>query len=54
MSSCDFFDQVPRIALRDSLADLLGSASGGLLSYGKRRTLLDRVNDDAVFPIKAT
>ncbi|MDO8447945.1 MAG: hypothetical protein Q7T10_03975 [Rhodoferax sp.] len=30
----DFFDQVPRITLRDPLAELLGSATGGLLSYG--------------------
>lgn len=29
-----FFDQVPRITLRDPLAELLGSAGGGLLSYG--------------------
>lgn len=34
MSYPDFFDQVPRITLRDPLAELLGSASGGLLSYG--------------------
>lgn len=30
----DFFDQVPRITLRDPLAGLLGSVTGGLLSYG--------------------
>lgn len=30
----EFFDQVPRITLRDPLAELLGSAGGGLLSYG--------------------
>lgn len=29
-----FFDEVPRITLRDPLADLLGSVRGGLLSYG--------------------
>ncbi len=34
MSFPDFFDQVPRITLRDPLADLLGSVTGGLLSYG--------------------
>lgn len=34
MSFPDFFDQVPRITLRDPLAELLGSAAGGLLSYG--------------------
>ena len=54
MSSCDFFDQVPCFTLRDPLADLLVSANGGLLSLGKRRTLLDRANDNAVFSIKAT
>lgn len=30
----DFFDLVPRITLRDPLADLLGSVTGGLMSYG--------------------
>ena len=34
MSYPDFFDQVPRITLRDPLAELLGSVTGGLLSYG--------------------
>ena len=34
MSFPDFFDQVPRITLRDPLADLLGSVTGGLMSYG--------------------
>lgn len=29
-----FFDQVPRIALRDPLADFLGAADGGLFEYG--------------------
>lgn len=29
-----FFDQIPRITLRDPLAELLGSVDGGLLSYG--------------------
>ena len=29
-----FFDEVPRITLRDPLAELLGSVQGGLLSYG--------------------
>jgi hypothetical protein len=29
-----FFDEVPRITLRDPLAELLGSVTGGLLSYG--------------------
>jgi len=30
----DFFAQVPHITLRDPLAELLGSAEGGLLRYG--------------------
>lgn len=34
MSFPAFFDQVPSITLRDPLADLLGSATGGLISYG--------------------
>ena len=34
MSFPDFFDEVPRITLRDPLAELLGSVTGGLLSYG--------------------
>jgi hypothetical protein len=34
MNFPDFFGQVPRITLRDPLADLLGSATGGLMSYG--------------------
>lgn len=34
MNFPEFFDQVPRITLRDPLAELLGSVSGGLLSYG--------------------
>lgn len=34
MSFPDFFDQVPRITVRDPLAELLGSCPGGLLSYG--------------------
>lgn len=34
MRDPDFFAQVPRITLRDPLAELLGSAEGGLLSYG--------------------
>lgn len=34
MNFPDFFDQVPRITLRDPLADLLGSVTGGLMSYG--------------------
>jgi len=29
-----FFEQVPRITLRDPLAELLGSVSGGLMTYG--------------------
>lgn len=29
-----FFDQVPRLTLRDPLADILGAASDGLISYG--------------------
>ena len=29
-----FFDQVPRITLRDPLAELLGSVEGGRLTYG--------------------
>lgn len=29
----DFLDQVPRITLRDPLADLLGSVIGGQMSY---------------------
>lgn len=29
-----FFEQVPRITLRDPLAELLGSVEGGLISYG--------------------
>jgi len=29
----DFFGQVPRIALRDALADTLGAAVGGVLEY---------------------
>jgi hypothetical protein len=29
-----FFDDVPRLRIRDPLADLLGSAEGGLLEYG--------------------
>jgi len=29
-----FFEQVPRITLRDPLAELLGSVEGGLMSYG--------------------
>lgn len=31
-----FFDEVPRITLRDPLAELLGSVHGGLLSYGDK------------------
>jgi hypothetical protein len=34
MNFPDFFDQVPCITLRDPLADLLGSATGGLMRYG--------------------
>jgi len=34
MNFPDFFAQVPCITLRDPLADLLGSATGGLMSYG--------------------
>ena len=34
MNFPDFFGQVPRITLRDPLANLLGSATGGLMSYG--------------------
>ena len=34
MTFPEFFGQVPRITLRDPLAGLLGSAEGGLLSYG--------------------
>lgn len=30
----DFFDQVPRLRVRDPLADFLGAAEGGLLEYG--------------------
>lgn len=30
----DFFDQVPRLRVRDPLADFLGAAEGGLLDYG--------------------
>ena len=30
----DFFVEVPRITLRDPLAELLGSVTGGLLTYG--------------------
>ncbi|MET7016066.1 hypothetical protein ABXR19_17915 [Uliginosibacterium flavum] len=30
----DFFTQVPRIQLRDPLADLLGSVKGGVIEYG--------------------
>lgn len=30
----EFFDQVPQITLRDPLAELLGSAQGGLMRYG--------------------
>ena len=29
-----FFEQVPRITLRDPLAELLGSVDGGLMTYG--------------------
>lgn len=28
-----FFDEAPRIVVRDPLADLLGAAEGGLLEY---------------------
>ena len=28
-----FFDEAPRILVRDPLADLLGAAAGGLLEY---------------------
>lgn len=34
MNFPDFFDKVPRITLRDPLADLLGSVTGGQMSYG--------------------
>lgn len=34
MSFPAFFEQVPRITLRDPLAELLGSVEGGLLTYG--------------------
>lgn len=30
----DFYDSVPRIFLRDPLAELLGAAEGGLIEYG--------------------
>ena len=29
-----FFDQAPRILVRDGLAELLGAAEGGLIEYG--------------------
>ena len=29
-----FFDQVPRLTVRDPLADFLGAAEGGVLEYG--------------------
>ncbi len=34
MALPDFFAQVPRIVLRDRLAELLGAAEGGLIEYG--------------------
>lgn len=34
MNFPDFFGQVPSLTLRDMLADLLGSVTGGLMSYG--------------------
>lgn len=34
MTFPSFFDQVPRITLRDPLADFLGAADGGVLDYG--------------------
>jgi hypothetical protein len=34
MQLCDFFDQVPRLRVRDPLAELLGAAEGGVIEYG--------------------
>lgn len=34
MTFPEFFDKVPRITLHDPLADVLGSVTGGLMSYG--------------------
>lgn len=34
MQTPAFFDQVPRIAVRDALAETLGAADGGLMDYG--------------------
>ncbi len=33
MNYPDFFDQAPRISMRDPLAELLGASEGGLLEY---------------------
>ena len=34
MSYPEFFDRVPRVRLRDPLAEFLGAAEGGLIDYG--------------------